>query len=505
MSSIRKQSILSTLVIYGGFGIGLLNTYLFTRKDFFTQEEFGLYNAFIAITLLLVAIGNLGAPYFIYKFFPYYRDHSRPGKNDQLTIAITLGLAGFIVLLFTGQLIEPLIIRKYATNSPLLIEYFNWVYLLAGGLLLFNIIEAWGWQQRESVASNFLKEGFWRLLVLFLILFFINGWITNFTQFVRFFAFSYLTIALSLAIYLQRKKKLSTPFQFSPLTKRLKKTIFNYTSFTYVGTLVFVIAQVFDSILIPAVLENALAQLAIYSLAQNMASMLQAPQRGIIAATMEPLTNAWKQKDHQVLQHIYKRSSINLLLFGVCFFGLFAINYQDAILTLGIKPAFLSGFTVFIILGLTRIIDMGTGINSQIIITSPRWRFEFISGIALLLCILPLSYYLTKSYGIVGTAFAQLLSISIYNALRVFFLWYNFKLQPFSIETIKALVLFSLLILCTYFLFAEQLGWLSLLGRSIFYLTGAGAVVYYFNLTPDIKPIVGVLVKRFLKSLLSWR
>ena len=139
MSSIRKQSILSTLVIYGGFGIGLLNTYLFTRKDFFTQEEFGLYNAFIAITLLLVAVGNLGAPYFIYKFFPYYRERLKTEKNDQLTIALLLGMVGFALLIFVGQLIEPLIIRKYVTNSPLLIQFFNWIYALAGGLLLFNI------------------------------------------------------------------------------------------------------------------------------------------------------------------------------------------------------------------------------------------------------------------------------------------------------------------------------------------------------------------------------
>jgi len=500
MSSIRKQSILSTLVIYGGFGIGLLNTYLFTRKEFFTQEEFGLYNALIAITLLLVAIGNLGAPYFIYKFFPYYRDRSVPEKNDQLTIAITLGMAGFVLLIFAGQLIAPLIIRKYATHSPLLIEYFNWVYLLAGGLLLFNILEAWGWQQKGSVVSNFLKEGFWRLLILFLILFYIAGWINNFAHFVKIFSFSYLTIGLLLLAHLHHKRKLSVPFQVSSLSRRLRKPIFNYTGFTYAGTLIFVIAQVFDSILIPAVLENALAQLAIYSLAQNMASMLQAPQRGIIAAAMEPLTSAWKQKDHQVLQRIYKQSSINLFLFGICFFGLFAINYKDAIITLGINPAFLSGFAVFIILGLTRIIDMGTGINSQIIITSPRWRFEFISGIALLLCILPLSYYMTKSYGIVGTAIAQLLSIAMYNCLRVLFLWYNFKLQPFSIETIKALVLFSLLALITYFLFAEHLGWLSLTGRSFFYLIGAVSGVYYLNLTPPMKPVFNTLKKRLFKS-----
>lgn len=500
MSSIRKQSILSTLVIYGGFGIGLLNTYLFTRKDFFTQEEFGLYNAFIAITLLLVAVGNLGAPYFIYKFFPYYRDRSIPGKNDQLTIAIILGVIGLGLLMLAGNLLEPLIIRKYATNSPLLIEYFNWIYALAGGLLLFNILEAWGWQQKESVVSNFLKEGFWRLLVLILILFFITGWIPNFERFVHLFSFSYLVIGLLLLGYLHLKRKLPIPTQLSSLSIRLKKPILSYTSFTYAGTLIFVIAQVFDSILIPSVLQNALAQLAIYSLAQNIASMLQAPQRGIIAASMEPLTSAWKSKDHSTLQRIYQRSSINLTLFGACFFGLFVINYQDAILTLGLKPAFLSGFIVFILLGLTRLIDMGTGINSQIIITSPQWKFEFISGVILLLSMLPLSYHLTRSHGIIGTAIAQLISISIYNFSRILFLWYKFKLQPFTFATLKALLFFCALTMCTHYLFLEQQGWTSLVSRSILYFSVASIGVYALNLSPDVKPLFKTLQKRLFKS-----
>jgi O-antigen/teichoic acid export membrane protein len=260
------------------------------------------------------------------------------------------------------------------------------------------------------------------------------------------------------------------------------------------------VAQVFDSILIPSVLENALAQLAIYSLAQNMASMLQAPQRGMIAAAMEPLTSAWKQKDQQTLQRIYQRSSINLFLFGVCFFGLFAINYQDAIITLQLKPAFLSGFTVFLLLGITRLIDMGTGINSQLIVTSPRWRFEFISGVILLLSMLPLSYFLTKSYGIVGTAIAQLISISIYNCARVLFLWLTFKLQPFSYATLKAILLFIFISIGIHLIFKDQQGWLSLFGRSALYLASASIGVIYLKLTPDIKPVLQSIKKRLIKS-----
>ncbi|MFM8711423.1 MAG: hypothetical protein ACKOC7_09095, partial [Sphingomonadales bacterium] len=102
MSVIRKQSILSTLVIYAGFAVGLLNTYLFTKQGLFTEAEFGLYNAFIAIATLLAAAANLGVPFFIYKFYPYYRDHVRVDKNDQLSLSILLGTIGCIAAIVMG-------------------------------------------------------------------------------------------------------------------------------------------------------------------------------------------------------------------------------------------------------------------------------------------------------------------------------------------------------------------------------------------------------------------
>jgi O-antigen/teichoic acid export membrane protein len=70
MSNIRRQSIISSIVIYIGFAIGLLNIYLFTKQGLFTDPQFGLYNAFIAIATTMMAFANLAMPSYIYKFFP---------------------------------------------------------------------------------------------------------------------------------------------------------------------------------------------------------------------------------------------------------------------------------------------------------------------------------------------------------------------------------------------------------------------------------------------------
>ena len=42
---------------------------------------------------------------------------------------------------------------------------------------------------------------------------------------------------------------------------------------------------------------------------------------------------------------------------------------------------------------------MGTGVNSQIIITSTFWKFEFFSGLLLVAMTLPMNYWLAKQCG----------------------------------------------------------------------------------------------------------
>ena len=57
----------------------------------------------------------------------------------------------------------------------------------------------------------------------------------------------------------------------------------------------------------------------------------------------------------------------------------------------------LQGFSAFILLGLTRVIDLGTGVNAQIIGTSTSWRFELVSGAILLYVYVASTYILAEA------------------------------------------------------------------------------------------------------------
>ncbi len=146
-------------------------------------------------------------------------------------------------------------------------------------------------------------------------------------------------------------------------------------------------------------MQEGMAWVGVYSLAQNITSLIQAPQRGIISAATSPLSRAWKDKDYDRIRQIYKRSSINQLIFSIGMFSLILMNFTDGIFTFSLKSTYTNALPVFILIGAMRILDMGTGLNSQIIGTSTYWRFDFFTGIILLTVTLPLNYYLTKNNG----------------------------------------------------------------------------------------------------------
>jgi O-antigen/teichoic acid export membrane protein len=305
-----------------------------------------------------------------------------------------------------------------------------------------------------------------------------------------------LLIASFLLIYLLTTGKLTFYFRISPLTKRLKRSIISLCVFVFFGMAVLQLALVFDSLVISSLLQGALAQLAVYSLAQNMAAVIQAPQRGLVSASIPPLAKAWKEKKLHEIQRIYQRSSINQLIFATGLLSLFMLDFQEGIEAVGLQPSYQAAFPVILILGTAKLVDMGTGLNTQIIQTSTRWRFELWSGITLLIITLPTSYWLTKSQGIQGTAIAQLISITSYNLIRIIFLWKNFSLFPFTRQTPIPMLLGIGSYVLTRLVTDPLSGWAALATQSVLFIALYAGGTYYLDLSPDVKSVWNTVKKK---------
>ena len=405
MGDIRKQSISSSVLIYFGFAFGALNTYLFTKQGFFEPSQYGFTQAMVSMNLVFYSFASLGMVSVMSRFYPYYYDSLKKNENDLLTLALIVSMTGFAMVVTAGIIFRPFFIQKFLTKSPQLVEYYFWLFPFAFFYLVFSILEAHSSIHKKTVFPNFLREGAIRICTTLLIFLYIIK-VIPFDLFIKLFACTYGITALLLYFYLKKNGQINLVFKISDVTRKKGKEIVQFVTYIFFSVVINTLAQQIDSISIASQLGEA--QLGIYSLSVYIATVVVVPQRGMVAIASPYMAQAWKDENYPEIQRIYFRSSINLLLISLFIFGNIWLNLDDAY-DVFFNQAYTSGKYVILLLGITKIIDMGTGVNSQLLYTSPSWRFELNASAVLLALTLPLSYYLVKHFGLIGAAYSNLI------------------------------------------------------------------------------------------------
>jgi O-antigen/teichoic acid export membrane protein len=491
MGQIRKQTIQSSFLIYIGFIIGAINTYLFAR--FFTQEEFGLTQVITSIAQILAPLAGVGMTPFMNRFFPYYFDNLENKKNDLLTVAIVFSLIGSVVI-FSGSIIfEPLVIRKFSTKSPLVIKYYYWSLVCSFFYLSFLILESYMGALKKTVLPAFMKETAHRLFVLVLIALYATQLI-GIRTFVILFCCIYLVITIIMVSYLLATKQLHLSFTFSHITKRFRKRIANYIGFVYGAIVIHAIATQIAMLALAGARDLSTA--GIFALNQYTAAILQVPYRSLQSIAGALIATHWKNKNLAEIERIYKRSSINLLLISLFLFINIWLNYDDGLTVLGLYEKFGSGKTVFLILGIYNILELGTGVNAGVLVTSPAWRFDFYSGVVLLVLSIPLNVLMARWMSMEGVAFATLITFTVYNLIRLIFIKQRFNMWPFSVKTLYGVLLAAGAYLIVYLLLGNMHGIVAILLRSLLFSASFIGGVYYLHLTPDFLQVLYAVKKR---------
>ena len=221
MSGIRKQAMASSVIAYIGILIGAFNTYFFIKNGSFRPAQFGLTRMFFDVGQNIVAFGSLGVMPVLYKFYPYYKDNLPDKQNDLLGRVIINAIIGFGLVVLSGFIFEPLVVRKFSENSPLFIHYYHFVYIFGMGMLLFAAFENYCWSIQKTIISNALKEtGMRALTTVFILLYYFK--VINFPQFMGLFSLLYIIITAALVIFLKSTNQLHITFKKSKVTEKFK-------------------------------------------------------------------------------------------------------------------------------------------------------------------------------------------------------------------------------------------------------------------------------------------
>lgn len=134
----------------------------------------------------------------------------------------------------------------------------------------------------------------------------------------------------------------------------------------------------------------------------------------------------------------FTKTSLNSFIAGAFIFVLIWININDIVSIMPGKDGISPFINVFLFLCIAKLFDMVTSINSFILIYSKYYKYNLVFLLILALMNIVFNYHFITQYGIVGAALGTMISVFIYNIIKLIFIQMKFRINPFS----KALYLY---------------------------------------------------------------
>lgn len=490
---IRKQSLVSSVFTYLGFAIGAFNILvLFPR--YFTPEQFGLTRILLDVAMLLSTICTLGSIPIVLKFFPFYQRNTPREKNDLPWLTLGLVTLGCLIMVVTLPWLKPWIIRKFGSKSPLFVDYFDLLYPFTITLAYFSVMEAFAWSLRRTILSNVLKEFAFRLLTTVLIFLFIAG-VMKYDQFITFYAWIFLLPVVIFLVMMFREHMLVPVSRPSAVTRRIKYKILSFGGFLFAGAVLNIIARTNDTIILASQSTGGLSDAAVFTIATYLVTVMEVPQRSLVSITTPLIASAWRSRNIGLINRLYKKTSLNLMIAGLGIFGLVMLNIREITALLG--PAYTALGTIVLVSGIAKLIDLSTGLNTQILLLSKYWKLDFLTNMLLVALSIPLNYWLTRRFNAMGPAYGNLIALFIFNGIRYLMIWKLFGLQPFTWNNLKALLLAAAIFVPVWFtgsLFSPVMG---IVVKSVLFGAAFGFLILRLRVSEDINDLFRILKSRF--------
>jgi O-antigen/teichoic acid export membrane protein len=266
----------------------------------------------------------------------------------------------------------------------------------------------------------------------------------------------------------------------------------------FLSAMLNILAKTNDTIIIASQSPGGLVDTAVFVIATYMVTLMDVPQRSLISAATAQISVAWKEKDMEKIGRLYRKTALNLLIAAIGILGLLLVNAQSLVEFLGETYAPVP--LLLVLLGFARLIDLGTGLNAQILVLSKYWKVDLITNVLYVAVSIVLNYLLTVRIGVMGPAWGGLLAIVLFNALRFGFLWKLFHLQPFTIRNLQALVLGLLAFLAVYFIPSTGNLYMDIAIRSSLFTTMFAGAIWYFRISPDLNDALASVVRRIRRD-----
>lgn len=486
MGVIRRQSLKHSAVNLVGLGVGAISV-LFVYPH--ALEAYGLAQVLLSIGMVGLPILSLGANTVAIRFFPRFQDKST-GHHGFLPLLIGLCAIGCALFgLFAWVFWEPFS-SALQTKSPLLREYLWMGFPLAFCYITSSVLAVYSSNFKRIVVPSLLLDFSQKLILPLLLIAVWQDWLSLELAMWGLLLHAAL-VTLGLMYYLRSIGEWHWRPNWAFVTPELRKEMLQFIAFGAFGGFALLVAAKSDVFMVGSL--SAVKAAGVYAIAAYLATVIEIPTKSLYAASASSVAKYLADDNRTELEKLYKSVSINLLVVGLLLFGGIWISIDSVFGLLPKGDELSAGKWVFLFIGLSRVVEMGTGLNNYMVYYSQYYRYSLVSLGFLAAANILLSIWLIPIMGISGAALATLLSVSGYNAVSIALVWFKFQLFPFTAQTLKAIGFALVAFLLANLIPISGYELLDLMLRSGFFALMFGVLVLRFRVSEDLNGLVRML------------
>src|SRR5690554_4012336 len=460
-------------------------------------ELYGEIQFSLSTAILLSAFFSLGSHSLVNKYFPYFQSTQTKGFLGLLFIYSTFNilLISFLLYLFKTPFSSLLELGGFDVGK---IDDNLFIILPLGIIMVFiAILRAHSFNFGRIVYPDIISNFSLKILVPGIVLLsyfsFINyntaGWLL---------VIYHLMIVITLMIYLKSLNGLDFKLRVIKRVKKKKHAemvqYMLYGAMNHVGN---ILVYKIDIVMIGLLLSTT--KVGYYSIFLFLSVVIEIPTKAVFQITGPMVSRAFDEGKMDEIKKLYKSSSANLYIVGIVLFSLIWINIDTFFTVMTNGEDLIIYKYVFLLLALTKLIDMVTSINFSIISYSKHFRVNtlFISILAISNIIL--NYYFITSFDILGAALSTSISMLVFNILKTIFVAVKYKMHPFRWELIILTLFLILAIFLPVFLPSVFKSILYSLFISGIYSVVFIFVVYKLNISIEINNFINKYRSKIIK------
>ena len=481
MGIVFKQTSWNIVTISIAILIGGVNT-LYFYPEFLKDEYYGLVVFLLATSNLLQPLMSFGAQHTIIKFFSSFNDEKK--KDQFLSSVIFLPLFFIIPITFLVVQFHDIIAQFLSVKNPIIESYVWVIFLVSFATSYFEVFYSWSRVQFKSIFGNILKEIYPRISVLFLLVL-VSLEVLNKENFVWWLTGLYylrLILMIVYSFYLYKPVfSITIPDNF--------KEILSYSFYILLAGSAASFLIDIDKYMIPQ--KQAISQTAYYAVAVFIATVVEIPGRAMFQILNPLVAKSLNDQNYSELKYLYKKSSENLLLISGLFFLLINLNIDSFYLLLN-NQFYSNASLVVLIISSAKLIQMSFGCGPAILATSTFYRITLPFSISMAISVYLLNDYLIDLYGINGAAISTFIVLLIFTILKILYIVFKIKIQPYSLNSLKILFSIFIVYLINYFINLDYNPLLNIFIRSVGITILYLIMIYFFGISQKLKNLLNL-------------